>query len=87
MRIDVNFYIINKPFVQKWFIDQGTLGPAEGSSIMACALHVPVIVCNLWIGEVSGWKEETLDTIENLIKFYGYTQIDNVPDGYPGRKL
>jgi len=87
VRVSITAYDVNRPFIQKWFSEQTSFGGPEGAAIMSAALHVPVIVCNFYIGEVSGWKQDTLDTIESLTKFYKYSEIEGIPDGYPGRRL
>jgi hypothetical protein len=87
MRVDLGAYRVNRAFIQKWFLEQSTVGPAISAVIMASSLHVPAIVANFYIGEVNKWDQETLEAIERLVKFYGYTEIIGIPEGFPGRKL
>lgn len=84
MIVDVDKYIINRKFVQEWFLDHGKeIGIGLSISIMANATMCPCIVCAVWIGEVTNWPEEILVTIDRLKKFYNYSEIINKPEGCP----
>lgn len=80
---DCNKYTLNKEFVQKWYRDHGNNEPAKVVSVMATATMVPCIVVAYWIGEITDWPEEIIVSIQSLIKFYGYTEIKNKPEGSP----
>lgn len=82
MIVDINKYIINKKFIQEWFLENGEeMGLSV--SIMANSTMVPCVVCAFWIGEAAGWPTEMKSKIERLVKFYGYTEIIGVPDTCP----
>lgn len=82
MTIDLDVYSKQKAFVQNWFKSKNyPIGYAISmSSVMTM---IPVIVCAYWIGEASGWQQESLDKILKIKEFYGYTRIDGKPPGAP----
>ena len=87
MRIDLNKYIINRDFIQKWYLDQTYLGYAQCISTMAIACHTPCIVVAFYIGEITDWPQEILNSISRYIDFYDYREITGIPEGYKGRRL
>lgn len=87
MTIDLNHYISSKVAIQKNYLRRPEVSLSETASLMATATHVPVIACHFYLGELTGWKEESLEAISRLIDFYGYTKIDSIPEGYTGRRV
>lgn len=89
MKVDIELYKINREPIQNWYLNNksGVKSPSETASLMACASHTPVIVCCFYIGEIDGWSEDILESIQRLINFYGYKEIENIPEGYPGKIL
>jgi hypothetical protein len=75
--------VMNKKFVQDWYLDKGKDFGPSCIGIMANATGVPCINISFWIGEVTDWPEWIVKTIESLIKFYGYTNVTNKPDRCP----
>lgn len=84
MILDINKYIINKKFIQDMYLNAGA-GTHLGTLIssLACCTMCPCIVVAYWVGEVSNWHPDTVNSIKTLMKFYGYTNILNKPDGAP----
>lgn len=44
---------------------------------------VPCIIIAYWCGEVSGYPDYLKQSVDSLMKFYGYTEISNKPPGCP----
>jgi hypothetical protein len=44
---------------------------------------VPCIIIAYWCGEVSGYPDYLKKSVDSLMKFYGYTEILNKPEGCP----
>lgn len=87
MIVDLNHYLVNKPFIQNWYAEHGKDNPREVVSLFAPATHCPVIVLAFYISESVGFIPELVLQIESLIKFYGYTQIKNQPENSPFLEL
>lgn len=85
MKVDLDVYKINRKPIQTWYLNNkdNVKSAAEAASLMATASHTPVIVCCFYIGEVDGWSESILKSIEDLTQFYGYKEILNKSEGYP----
>jgi hypothetical protein len=83
VRIDCKAYEVNKKFIIAWYDNWGHKKPEDSIASMAVATGTPCVVCAFWIGEYTGWPQWSLDSIERLIKFYGYDQILNMPEGCP----
>lgn len=83
MTVDIAKYEVNRKYVHRWYKDKGYKKPEEAVSTIAVAYGVPCIVCAYWIGEITDWPPYIIETIDNLIKFYGYTRILNKPHGSP----
>ena len=82
MKIDLNTYIINKPFVQKWHQENGK-DVSSTLSIIATSSHCPLIALGFYISESIGWTEELKSIVEGYIKYYGYTKILGQPKDSP----
>jgi len=78
VRIDLNLYGVNKEPARKWFFDND-LTVNEAASRMAIFTGAPIIICLVWLYEFNGHNEELLDKMRGIIKFYGYTEISNMP--------
>lgn len=84
MQVNIDSYKLNKAFVSKWYEkNKRDYSPSQAVSILSVSTMVPCIVIAYWIGEITGWPQEILHTIEVLMKFYGYTEILNKPEGAP----
>ena len=83
MKIDLNSYLLSKPFIQKWYLEKGGNDPKKAVSIMSSSTHIPAIVVAFYIGEVDGWSKEIMSTIKSLNNFYDYTEILNIPESCP----
>lgn len=83
MIIDVDQYKVNKPFVQRWFLEKGNGDIGNSVSLMAITTGVRCIDVAFWIGEVTNWHPDTLQLIDILTKYYGYTEIKNKPERMP----
>lgn len=87
MKINVNDYILSKRAIQQFYLKFGNNDPVGTVAVAATSTMVPCIVTAFYIGEVSGWTEKLLAHINMLIKFYGYTKIEGMPESYPGEKV
>lgn len=83
MRIDLAAFDANKNFVLNWFNTTGAKDPKRTISMMASALGVPCIVIAYWLGVETEWDPRVIESIKRLIDFYGYTDIENKPEGAP----
>lgn len=84
MRVDVDSYKLNKPFVRQWYEKHKVdYTPSKSIAILAVSTMVPCIVIAYWIGEITNWPPEIICSIERLMLFYGYTEILNKPAGAP----
>jgi hypothetical protein len=84
MIVDLNKYTVNKKPIQDWYRnnkDNAPIGLMVSS--MAVSTMCPCIVVAFYIGEVSGWPQEILESIERLTKFYDYTEVIGKPESYP----
>lgn len=84
MVVDLNYGAkVNKKFIQDWWKDRGKDDPSSAVGIMACATGVQCINVAYWIAEIEGWPEFLKKSVDSLVKFYGYTEIINKPEGCP----
>lgn len=86
MIMDVNKYINNRAFVHQWYEkNKESIKIQKAISTLACSTGVPCICLAFWLGEVTDWPEEILNSIEKLRGFYGYTDVIGKPASYPGK--
>lgn len=83
MTIDIERYSINRKFIQDWYLVKGVDDPKRAIALLASMTSVPCIVVAYYIGEVSAWRPEVVQSIQTFIDFYGYTKIENKPEGAP----
>lgn len=84
MRVDLEFgALVNKPVVNRWWHTRGHLKPDDAVATMANATTVPCIIVAYWLGEITGYPDWLKKTVDSLVKFYGYTEIKNKPEGCP----
>ena len=84
MRLSIDSYKLNKPFVHQWYEKHKVdYTPSQSVSILAVSTMVPCIVIAYWIGEITNWPPEIIRSIESLMLFYGYTEILDKPPGAP----
>jgi hypothetical protein len=84
MRVDLNTYAaVNKEFVRSKYLEDPEQDLGMLISILATSTMVPCIVVAYWLGEFSNWNPDVVESIKRLTKFYGYTTIDNKPQGAP----
>lgn len=84
MIVDIDKYRIQKDFVRQKYLDAvGQYGMSYMISSLAVSTMCPAIVIAYWVGEITNWDPEAVKSIENLIKFYGYTEVFNIPEGAP----
>jgi hypothetical protein len=83
MKIDLNRYIVNKNFVQK-FYKTHKVSYDLGSAISVCATSTgcPCVVVAFYLGEDIGFTPELIVIIDRLIKFYRYTEFIGAPESY-----
>lgn len=82
--MDLNYgATINKKLVQDWWKHKGKDDPRSAVAIMANATNVQCINIAFWIAEIENYPEWLKKSVDNLIKFYGYTEIINKPEGCP----
>jgi hypothetical protein len=68
--------------VQKVFLSRDERGKKRILDI-SDPFSVPCIVVLYWCGEVSGWPDYLKKSLDVQIKFYGYKEILNKPEGCP----
>jgi hypothetical protein len=73
----------NKKQVQEWYLRDYKEDPGYAISLIAASVHIPCIVVAYWIGEVSNWHPDVIQSIKRLTESYGYTTILNKPPGAP----
>lgn len=83
MKIDLNRYSVNRPFIQKWYRDSDNKDISNAVSILSPATHTPCIAMCFFLAEQEGFSPEMVFLIDTLIRFYGYKQILNQPEGSP----
>lgn len=83
MIVDLNHYLVNKPFIQEWHKDHGKGNPGLTVSILSPATHCPCIVMAFYLSETVGFIPEMVDMIQKLIDFYHYTEINHQPENSP----
>lgn len=83
MVIDLNKYAINRPFIQQQYDKEPTRDVVWTVSMWAACTHCPCIVLAFYIAEHIGYTKELVNTIDHLIKDYGYTEILNQLPGSP----
>lgn len=83
MKIDLNKYAINKKPVQKWYKEHAEEGVNKSIGILGSSVHCPFICLAFYLAEDIGFTEELIQTIDSLIKFYGYTDIQGQKEGSP----
>jgi len=81
--LDIELYRINKKFIHSYYENHKDEDIYKIISSLSVSTMVPCVAVAYYIGEISGWPEEVIDTIKRLTKFYGYSKIINVPDGCP----
>lgn len=87
MIVDLKHYELSKNFIQRTFLSQKNVEIKNVVSLISAATHVPVIVCYFYIGELLNWPEEILRSINNLLIFYGYEEVTNIPESYSRSKI
>lgn len=85
MKIDLNTYSINRKYIQNWYKHNKdkVSGVVEAVALQAPSIHCPCIVLTYFIAEDIGFTEEIVESIESLIKQYGYKEILNQPENSP----
>lgn len=84
MIVDLNYgATVNKKFIQDWWRQRGKDDPDSAIGIMANATTVQCINVAFWIGEIEDYPDWLKKSVDSLIKFYGYTEIINKPEGCP----
>lgn len=83
MIVDLDHYLVNRSFIQKWHQDNGDNQPCLTVSILAPATHCPCIVLAFYLAETVGFTPEMMSMIEGLIKFYTYSEINHQPENSP----
>jgi len=83
MRLDVGLYKVSKEIGQKWYLEKGHKDQMSAISNLSLLTGVPCIVSAIWIGEIENWSPFFINSIVGLIKFYGYTEILGIPEGFP----
>ena len=81
MRVDMDMYKRSKPFAQEWYTNFGKDNPGMSISLLAFMTGCPCIVIAHWIAEVEGYPDWIVKKIDILMKFYGYQEIANLPEG------
>jgi hypothetical protein len=83
IRIDLDLYKRNKPFATEWFLKYGRDDIGYSVANLAVMTMCPCVVTAFWVAEATGWREDAVEHIRTIIKFYGYSDILNKPDGSP----
>ena len=84
MNADIDYgAVVNKKYVQDWWIRNGKMDLNEAVSIMANATMVPCINVAYWLAEADGWSQHGKNRVDSISKFYGYEEILNIPENCP----
>lgn len=83
MIVDLNHYLVNRPFIQKWHADNGVDDPGLTVAVLSPVTHCPCIVMAFYLSETVGFIPEMVDLIQTLIDFYGYKEINHQPENSP----
>jgi hypothetical protein len=83
MVIDISKYGLRRNFIQQWYLDKGTKDPVGAIATLSASTLVPAIVVAYYVGEVSNWNPEVVETIKRLKDFYDYSDVINKPEGSP----
>ncbi len=83
MVIDIDKYSVNKDYAQSYWIDRGRGDLHYSIAMISSMTMVPCIVVAYWIGEKTGFTPEVIKAIQGYIDFYGYTEVQNKPEGAP----
>lgn len=83
MKIDLNKYSINRPFIQDFYRKSTIKDVSYTVSMCSTSTHCPIIVLAIFLGEDIGYTPEIVSIVERLIKFYGYTEILGQKEGSP----
>ena len=84
MTIDINTYIVNRTFVQEWYLrNKNDISIGDSIGILAYSTMCPCIAIAFWIGEACNWHPDVIVSINSLIRFYNYEQIIGKPEGCP----
>lgn len=83
MTIDIDIYKVNKDFIVRYALGKGKDDLCGSVGMLAQSLMVPAVVVAYWIAEAHGYPDNVMTTIDNLVRFYRYTEIKNKPAGSP----
>lgn len=83
MHIDLDLYLINKPFVQYWYETNADKSINGAVSILAASTGCPCIALAFYLSEDLGFTPTLIHLINSLIEFYGYKEIAGQPNNSP----
>ena len=77
MILDLNLYLINKPFIQEWYASHKDTNKDITTvvSMWASALSCPCLVLAFYLAETEGFTPALVKNMDSLIKFYDYRVI------------
>lgn len=83
MRIDLETYSARREYIHSMYESKykGDTNRAIGS--LAAITMVPCIVIAFYLAEIEGFTPDLIKSINSLIDFYGYSEIQNKPENSP----
>ena len=83
MKVDLEKYIVNRDFVQRFYRKNKEMYGLGGSiSLCATSTGCACVVVAFYLGEDIGFIPELIEIIKRLTKFYGYTEFIGAPESY-----
>lgn len=65
------------------FLSKYPNDPSRAIGQLAAVTGVPCIVIAYYIGPLCNWHPDLIKSIKSLVDFYGYSEIENKPEGSP----
>jgi hypothetical protein len=78
MKIDLDRYRVNIPFIEAMTKAKNEEGRIKEASILAVALHLPIIAVFYYLGELYGFTPELYKEINRLQEFYNVDLVLNI---------
>lgn len=83
MTLDCSKYEASRKTVENLFLSKFKDDPKRAVGMIASITFVPCIVVAYYIGPLCDWHPDLQASMKSLIDFYGYTEIENKPEGAP----
>ena len=88
MRLDIGRYGVHRHSILVQYEKHKDSGKSLGQIIASCAAHggCPNTVLCFFLAEKTGFTPDLMKVIDRLIKFNGYDEVLNQPEGSPYAK-